>query len=110
MTRRALQPGATLGVLGGGQLARMWSHAAQSMGYRTAVLDPDVHSPAGLISHVHVPTAYLDPQGLARLASECQAVWKKPILCVAVYLSHRTKCWPMPTICQPSPTISCQAS
>ncbi len=74
MTRRALQPGATLGVLGGGQLARMWSHAAQSMGYRTAVLDPDVHSPAGLISHVHVPTAYLDPQGLARLASECQAV------------------------------------
>ncbi len=74
MTRLALQPGATLGVLGGGQLARMWSHAAQSMGYRTAVLDPDVHSPAGLISHVHVPTAYLDPQGLARLASECQAV------------------------------------
>lgn len=74
MTRLALQPGTTLGVLGGGQLARMWSHAAQSMGYRTAVLDPDVHSPAGLISHVHVPTAYLDPQGLARLASECQAV------------------------------------
>ena len=74
MTRLALQPGATLGVLGGGQLARMWSHAAQSMGYRTAVLDPDVHSPAGLISHVHVTTAYLDPQGLARLASECQAV------------------------------------
>lgn len=74
MTRLALQPGATLGVLGGGQLARMWSHAAQSMGYRTAVLDPDVHSPAGLVSHVHVPTAYLDPQGLARLASECQAV------------------------------------
>lgn len=74
MTRLALQPGTTLGVLGGGQLARMWSHAAQSMGYRTAVLDPDVHSPAGLISHVHLPTAYLDPQGLARLASECQAV------------------------------------
>ena len=74
MTRLPLPPGATLGVLGGGQLARMWSHAAQSMGYRTAVLDPDVHSPAGLISHVHVPTAYLDPQGLARLASECQAV------------------------------------
>lgn len=74
MTRLALQPGATLGVMGGGQLARMWSHAAQSMGYRTAVLDPDVHSPAGLISHVHLPTAYLDPQGLARLASECQAV------------------------------------
>jgi 5-(carboxyamino)imidazole ribonucleotide synthase len=52
----------------------MWSHAAQSLGYRTAVLDPDAQSPAGLISHVHVPTAYLDPQGLARMALECQAV------------------------------------
>lgn len=74
MTRLALQPGATLGVLGGGQLARMWCHAAQSMGYRTVVLDPDVHSPAGVISHVHLPTAYLDPQGLSQLASACQAV------------------------------------
>lgn len=74
MTRRPLQPGATLGVLGGGQLARMWSHAAQSLGYRTAVLDPDPHSPAGLISHVHVQSAYLDPQGLARMAQACQAI------------------------------------
>jgi 5-(carboxyamino)imidazole ribonucleotide synthase len=74
MTRRPLPAGAMLGVLGGGQLARMWSHAAQSLGYRTAVLDPDAQSPAGLISHVHVPTAYLDPQGLARMALECQAV------------------------------------
>ena len=74
MTRHPLPAGATLGVLGGGQLARMWSHAAQSLGYRTAVLDPDANSPAGLISHVHVSTAYLDPQGLARMALECQAV------------------------------------
>ena len=74
MTWLPLPPGATLGVLGGGQLARMWSHAAQSMGYRTAVLDPDANSPPGLISHVHVPTAYLDPQGLARMALVCQAV------------------------------------
>ena len=74
MTRHPLPAGATLGVLGGGQLARMWSHAAQSLGYRTAVLDPDANSPAGLISHVHIPTAYLDPQGLARMALECQAV------------------------------------
>ena len=37
-------PGAgpvTLGVIGGGQLGRMFVHAAQSMGYETAVLDPD---------------------------------------------------------------------
>ena len=69
-----LLPGATLGVLGGGQLGRMWSHAAQSLGYRTAVLDPDPNSPAGLVSHVHVCADYLDPQGLAHMAAQCQAI------------------------------------
>ena len=71
---RPLLPGATLGVLGGGQLGRMWSHAAQAMGFRTAVLDPDPHSPAGLISHVHVCADYLDPTGLANMAAQCQAI------------------------------------
>ena len=71
---KPLLPGATLGVLGGGQLGRMWSHAAQAMGYRTAVLDPDPHSPAGLISHVHVCADYLHPAGLASLTSQCQAI------------------------------------
>lgn len=63
-----------LGVLGGGQLGRMWSHAAQSLGFRTAVLDPDAHSPAGLVSHLHVCADYLDPQGLAQMAAQCQAI------------------------------------
>ena len=69
-----LKPGATLGVLGGGQLGRMFAHAAQRMGYYTAVLDPDAHSPAGWVSHHHIQTDYLDPQGLAQLASVSQAV------------------------------------
>ncbi len=69
-----LQPGATLGVLGGGQLGRMWSHAAQALGFRTAVLDPDAHSPAGLVSHLHVCADYLDPEALAQMASQCQAI------------------------------------
>jgi len=69
-----LLPGATLGVLGGGQLGRMWSHAAQAMGFRTAVLDPDPNSPAGLISHVHVCADYLDPTGLTHMAAQCQAI------------------------------------
>lgn len=63
-----------LGVLGGGQLGRMWSHAAQSLGFRTAVLDPDAHSPAGWVSHLHVCADYLDPQGLAQMAAQCQAI------------------------------------
>ena len=71
---KPLLPGTTLGVLGGGQLGRMWSHAAQAMGFRTAVLDPDPHSPAGLISHVHVCADYLDPKGLANMAAQCQAI------------------------------------
>jgi 5-(carboxyamino)imidazole ribonucleotide synthase len=67
-------PGATLGVLGGGQLGRMFVHAAQSMGYFTAVLDPDADSPAGSVSHHQVRTAYDDAGGLAELASLCAAV------------------------------------
>ena len=62
----------TLGVMGGGQLGRMFVHAAQAMGYATAVLDPDPASPAGLVSHHHIATAYEDPQGLAQLAA-CSA-------------------------------------
>lgn len=67
-------PGATLGVLGGGQLGRMFIHAAQSMGYNTVVLDPDDASPAGLVSHDHIQTAYLDPAGLAELSERCAAI------------------------------------
>jgi 5-(carboxyamino)imidazole ribonucleotide synthase len=65
---------AMLGVMGGGQLARMFVHAAQAMGYRTAVLDPDPDSPAGRVSHLHLRTAYDDAAGLARLAAACAAV------------------------------------
>lgn len=67
-------PGATLGVLGGGQLGRMFVHAAQSMGYFTAVLDADATSPAGLVSHHHIQTAYLDEKGLAELATISAAI------------------------------------
>jgi 5-(carboxyamino)imidazole ribonucleotide synthase len=70
----AVLPGATLGVLGGGQLGRMFVHAAQQMGYATAVLDPDPASPAGLIAHHHIRSDYLDPQGLAQLADVSAAI------------------------------------
>ena len=64
----------TLGVMGGGQLGRMFVHAAQAMGYYTAVLDPDPASPAGLVSHHHIQTDYLDEQGLAQLMQRCAAI------------------------------------
>ncbi|WP_029527149.1 5-(carboxyamino)imidazole ribonucleotide synthase [Polaromonas glacialis] len=65
---------ATLGVMGGGQLGRMFVHAAQRLGYFTAVLDPDQQSPAGRVSHHHIAFAYGDAQGLAQLAAVCAAV------------------------------------
>ena len=64
----------TLGVMGGGQLGRMFVQAAQAMGYYTVVLDPDVISPAGLVSHYHIQTDYLDQQGLAQLMQRCAAI------------------------------------
>ncbi len=64
----------TLGVMGGGQLGRMFVQAAQSMGYFTVVLDPDVISPAGLVSHYHIKTDYLDEQGLTQLMQRCAAI------------------------------------
>jgi 5-(carboxyamino)imidazole ribonucleotide synthase len=81
MSRQALLPGGatggqqtTLGVMGGGQLGRMFVHAAQAMGYYTVVLDPDVISPAGLVSHYHIKTDYLDELGLAQLMQRCAAI------------------------------------
>lgn len=73
-TSQPLLPGSTLGVLGGGQLGRMFVHAAQAMGYFTAVLDADPDSPAGLVSHHHIRTGYEDPAGLAELARVADAV------------------------------------
>jgi len=67
-------PGATLGVLGGGRLGRMFVHAAQRLGYRAIVLDPDAASPAGLVAHEHLRADYLDAAALDRLAERAAAV------------------------------------
>jgi 5-(carboxyamino)imidazole ribonucleotide synthase len=82
MSGGALMPGAldaqgrpvTLGVLGGGQLGRMFVHAAQAMGYATIVLDPDPTSPAGVASDHHIHADYLDEQGLAQLLQRSSAI------------------------------------
>ena len=66
-------PGAWLGLLGGGQLGRMFCMAAQSLGYRVAVLDPDADSPAGRIADRHLHADYLDPEALADLAALARA-------------------------------------
>ena len=67
-------PGATLGMLGGGQLGRMFTTAAQTMGYKVIVLDPDPHSPAGVIADQHLCAKYDDEDVLESLARACDAV------------------------------------
>ncbi|MDH5315685.1 MAG: 5-(carboxyamino)imidazole ribonucleotide synthase, partial [Gemmatimonadota bacterium] len=54
-------PGATIGLLGGGQLGRMFTIRARIMGYRVVVLDPDPSSPAGSLADRHLCSPYLDP-------------------------------------------------
>ncbi len=69
-----IDPGEWLGVLGGGQLGRMFCMAAQSLGYRVCVLDPGADSPAGSVADGHIQADYTDPEALARMAALCQAV------------------------------------
>jgi 5-(carboxyamino)imidazole ribonucleotide synthase len=71
---RAIAPGATLGVLGGGQLGRMFVHASQRLGYRAIVLDPDADSPAGRVAEQHLRGDYLDAAALDALAEQARAV------------------------------------
>ncbi len=67
-------PGATLGMLGGGQLGRMFVVAARTMGYHVIVLDPDPNSPAGQIADEHLHAAYNDEWALQQLAKSCDAI------------------------------------
>ena len=67
-------PGSTLGILGGGQLGRMFCTAARDMGYRLNVLDPDPDSPAGRIADDHIEAAYTDMEALDYMARSCDVI------------------------------------
>lgn len=67
-------PGATLGVLGGGQLGRMFTAEAQRMGYRVLVLDPDLHAPAAQLADFHIARPWTDVEALTEVAEKCAAV------------------------------------
>ncbi len=69
-----LLPGSTLGVLGGGQLGRMFCMAARNMGYQTVVLDPDPASPAARVADQHIQTDYTDQSGLQKMAELCDVI------------------------------------
>ena len=74
MSPPVILPGATLGLLGGGQLGRMFVLAARAMGYRVTVLDPSADSPAAQVADRHLAADYDDERALGQLARECAAV------------------------------------
>jgi 5-(carboxyamino)imidazole ribonucleotide synthase len=67
-------PPAWLGVMGGGQLGRMFTHAAQAMGYKVAVLEPAAICPAGHAADRLINADYTDAAALAELSALCAAV------------------------------------
>jgi 5-(carboxyamino)imidazole ribonucleotide synthase len=67
-------PSTWLGVMGGGQLGRMFAHAAQSMGYQVAVLEPSADCPAGQVADRTIEGSYDDAAALAELRALCAAV------------------------------------
>ena len=69
----AIPPGSWLGLLGGGQLGRMFCMAAQSLGYKVCVLDPASDGPAAAVADDHIAADYLDQSALAELARRCLA-------------------------------------
>ncbi|MFZ9933450.1 MAG: hypothetical protein ACO3G9_09670, partial [Chthoniobacterales bacterium] len=65
---RPVLPGGTVGLVGGGQLGRMFAMAARRMGYRVHTLEPSPDSPAGQISDLEVTAAYDDLEKLGEFA------------------------------------------
>ena len=69
-----LSPGATIGILGGGQLGRMLAMAAARLGYRTVVLEPGATCPAAQVANEHIDADYTDRRALEQLAEMCDVV------------------------------------
>lgn len=92
-THPPIVPPATIGVLGGGQLGRYAVLAARVMGYRTVVLEPDPHAPAGTLADEHLVAAYDDPDAIERLAATCAVVtteFENPPAATLAALAERT--------------------
>ncbi len=69
-----LLPGATIGILGGGQLGRMLSVAAARLGYKTCIFDPAGDCPASHVANFHLKAGYDDTEALERFAGSVDVV------------------------------------
>jgi len=71
---KPILPGSAIGVLGSGQLGRMFAIAARRMGYRVHTLSPDQDTPTGQVADVEVNAAYQDLDAIAKFASAVSVV------------------------------------
>lgn len=70
----ALPPGATIGILGGGQLGRMLAGAAATLGYDIHVFSPEANSPAARVAAASTVADYADEGALRTFAASCDVV------------------------------------
>ena len=66
---KLIQPGSTIGIIGGGQLGRMMALAAKHAGFKIAVVEPSVDSPTGQVADEEIVAPYDDRDALSKLAS-----------------------------------------
>ncbi|HXE79695.1 MAG TPA: 5-(carboxyamino)imidazole ribonucleotide synthase [Vicinamibacterales bacterium] len=74
MGHRIIPPGSIIGVLGSGQLGRMFTIAARQMGYRVHTFSPDEDTPTGQVADVEVVAPYLDLDALRAFASRVDVI------------------------------------
>lgn len=92
VTPAAIEPGAMVGVLGGGQLGAMFAVAARRLGYRLAVWDPDPDAPALKLAELPIAAAFSDPTALQNFSGAIQAAtyeWENVPAAVAEALERR---------------------
>ncbi len=70
----SLKPGATIGILGGGQLGRMLSCAASRLGFKTHIFDPAPNCPASHVAHKQTLADYDDSEAIIDFAKSCDVV------------------------------------
>ena len=73
-TEKMILPGSTIGMIGGGQLGRMFVIAAKYLGYNVIVLEPGENSPAGQVADEQLVAAYDDPEALKEFARRSDVV------------------------------------
>jgi len=102
-TPHAIQPGSTLGVLGGGQLGAMFTAAAKRLGYRVAVWDPDPDAPALQLADLPLAAPFTDKASLEKFSTSIKAAtyeWENIPAATVQALEQRVPVRPAPRILQ----------